>query len=236
MKRWQIFIILFGFLGVWGCSTTGPAPSPPPPRAQIPVYYYIGALEMSLKQAPDPTSNDVTTVRLNERVEMVKRRGSWFLVRTAGGQEGWANERNLKLARVSELYISRGGVRLYRTPSQGAATAGWLRVNDLVKLQKLNVQQGWAQVTVSRTQTTGWVQMKDLSLQRVTVYRRVRRPVQPAEPQPSPASTPGSQSPGSATVPGQLGPTPAEAAPPSKTEPKSDSHYPKAQPKLFEPF
>ena len=49
----------------------------------------------------------------------VSSAGGWFLVRTAGGQEGWANDRDLSLQPVSRLYVRRWGVHLRQAPGQG---------------------------------------------------------------------------------------------------------------------
>ena len=230
--RFPIFCCVLGLV-CWGCAAAS-SPPPSPPALQLKTFYYIGAMGVHLKGQPDAASPDTGTVKLNEKVQSLKRQGSWFQVRTASGQEGWANERDLKLNPVSDFYVRRWGVRLRQAPQGRAKTVERLRPNDQVKLLDQN-DQGWARVTNTRSQKTGWLEMSDLATDRVVVHRRYRSksgkkgtasPASgpaPAETQPEPASPP----PG-----GILTPAPAQAAPPPAKAPAVR----KQRPELFEPF
>jgi hypothetical protein len=221
-------ILLAAFLlALNGCA--GSESIPPLPHLEIPVYYYVGALELNLKATPDAAGANGARVQLNERVQSLKRQGAWFLVRTAGGQEGWANDRDLSLEPVNQLYVRRWGVHLRQTPGDRAATVERLRINDQVKILEQN-PHGWTQVTVARTGNTGWLKSPDLSLDRVSVPPPVKRRNPPA---PAPAALP------------LLTPTPAEAAPPppeaAPPPPQAPTPGPrpapgKARPEMFEPF
>jgi SH3-like domain-containing protein len=223
-------IILLAALTLVGCA--GPAPSPPLPHLELPVNFYVGAIGLHLKASPDPSSADVALVRLNERVKKVKRSGAWFLVQANSGQEGWANEKNLELNKVSQLYVRQWGVRLRSTPAEKAKTVARLRLNDKVKLLEQN-DQGWARVTVDRTQDPGWLELDDLSLDRVVVRRPAAHPSQPVQgAETSPVPLP----------PTLLTPAPAEAAPPPpvsappQPEPSPLPGHRKVKPEMFEPF
>ena len=220
------------FLALCGCAQPAPAPVPAP--REIVTYYYIGALELNLKAAPDPGGADGALVRLNDRVQSLERRGAWFLVRTAGGQEGWANERDLKLDPVSQLYVRRGGALLRPAPEDQAGTLERLRVNDHLKILEQN-GSGWVRVTVARTRNTGWLKSHDLSLDRVSVPRPVkRRPPPSAPPESLPLVTPSPAE--AAPPPAEVAPPPAETAPPPSPAPPPDSAPRKARPEMFEPF
>ena len=153
-------LLVFLLLALSGCAASAPAPVSTPP--QIQTYYYVGAQELTLKATPDPAGANGAQVRLNERVQSVERRGAWFLVRTAGGQEGWANDRDLTLQPVSQLYVRRWGVHLREAPADRAGSLERLRTNDQVKVLEQN-DTGWTRVTVARTGNTGWVKSADLS-------------------------------------------------------------------------
>jgi SH3-like domain-containing protein len=213
------------FLAVGGCAGAGSTAAPS--RPEIQTYYYVGVLELTLRATPDPAGAPGARVRLNERVQSLQRRGSWFLVRTAGGQEGWASDRDLNLEPVSQLYVRRWDVRLRQAPDDGAATRERLRANDQVKALEQN-SQGWVRATVARTGSTGWLRAQDLSLERVATPRPVKRR---SPPPPAPAALPG------------VTPSPAEAAPPPPAAvapspaPPAPHHGPgKAKPEMFEPF
>lgn len=216
-------------LGLVLCSCGGaPTPAPTPTAQPVETYYYLGTMELQLKSQPDPSSADVAPVKLNDRLQSLKRQGSWFLLRTASGQEGWANERYLKLDPIKDFYVRRWGQRLRQAPQSRAKSVDRLRLNDQVKLLDQN-NEGWARVTNSRTQKTGWLEMKYLSTDKTVVRRRYRRPSKAgaatpetgAPPEEEPAPAPG----------GVLSPAPAQAAPP----PKAPVHR-KQKPELFEPF
>lgn len=216
--------VCLAFCGCGGATTTTASP----PSQELPTYYYVGVKEVHLKSFPDPSSSDTALVKLNERVQSLKRQGSWFLVRTAGAQEGWANDRDLKLDPVSDFYVRRWGVRLREAPEGRGRTVERLRLNDQVKLLEQN-NQGWARVTTSRSQKTGWMEIDDLSTEKVVVRHRAKKPGQ-AEAAPPDASAPPEEQ--TAPPPGVLAPAPAEAAPPPPKAPAPR----KQRPELFEPL
>jgi uncharacterized protein YgiM (DUF1202 family) len=178
-------------------------------------------MQLTLKSAPDPASSDAGQLSLNDRVERLQRQGSWFQVRSTDGRQGWANDRDLSLRPVSDLYARRWGLRLKASPSDAAKTLARLRTNDQVKVLETN-NQGWARVTVARDQSTGWLPLKDLSLEKVAVrhYRRAKTSAGKAGEEAPPA-------------PAGLGPSQAEAAPPPA---KKAPARPKTRPDMFEPF
>jgi SH3-like domain-containing protein len=224
------FLMCCCFLGVafWGCAEA-PAPPSQAPQQALETYYYIGAKELHLKSQPDPSAPDTTLVRFNDRVQSLNRQGSWFRVRTAAGQEGWANERYLKLHPINDFYVRRWGVRLRKAPEGRAKTLERLRLNDQVRLLEQN-GQGWARVTNSRSQKTGWLEMNDLSPEKTVVRRRVRKPGQAGTATPESGAPPEEQ-PGQPQAPGVLTPAPAQAAPPPQAPAPR-----KQRPELFEPF
>jgi uncharacterized protein YgiM (DUF1202 family) len=222
---WLYLLIVITACG--GCAG-GAASAPAPPSLALTTYYYVGRTELNLKDQPDAAGQDTALVRLNEQVQMVQRRGAWFLVKAADGRQGWANEKYLELSPVTELYVRRWGVRLRTAPTGQAGTVERLRTNDTVKLQEQN-NQGWARVTVPRTGSSGWLEMSDLASERVVVRRRLRRASQPA------ASEPGTESPAAPESPSLLAPAPAQAAPPPP-KPKVPWRERKTSPGLFEPF
>jgi uncharacterized protein YgiM (DUF1202 family) len=225
MVRFVGVILSLGLvLGLWGCATTETAPVAPP-RAEPKVFYYVGAMDLALKNAPDAASSDVGRVTLNERVEQLQRSANWFQVRTADGRTGWANEKYLALRPVSDLYVRRWGLRLKASPADSAKGVARLRLNDRAKLLEQN-SQGWAKVTVDRTQSTGWLELKNLSVDRVVVRRFRRARTGPAKPGEE-------EAPPEEAGPSLLGPTPAEAAPPPA---KKAPARPKTRPEMFEPF
>ena len=217
-------LLAFLLLGLAGCAAPGAVSVSTPPQA--PTYYYVGARELTLKATPDPAGANGAQVRLNERVQSVERRGGWFLVRTAGGQEGWANDRDLSLEPVSRLYVRRWGVHLRQAPDDRAGSLQRLQTNDQVKVLEQN-DQGWTRVTVARTGDSGWVKSADLALDRVAVRRPVKKRSQPT---PAPAATPMATPSSAEAAP----PPPAEIAPPPPSTPRPASG--KAKPDRFEPF
>lgn len=219
-------------LAVWGCATaTVPVA---PPRPEIKSYFYIGMVELDLKSLPDPASSDAAKVSLNERVEMLERGpAGWMLVRTADGRQGWANEKFLKIDPVTDLYVRRWGLRLRATPDNRGKTVARLRANDQVKLLDLN-PHGWAQVVVQRTQSTGWLELNNLSVDQVVVRVRKRRPAtkEGAKEAASEEAAP-EEAEAAPAKPGLLGPSPAEAAPPPEKKMPTQR---KAKPGMFDPF
>ncbi len=236
MHRWR-FMILAGALALWlwGCASPEPARVAPPP-VDTRVHYFVGRLGVSLKSAPDPGSSDVAPVALNERVESLERGAAgWFQVRTADGRQGWISDRYLKIDPVTQLYVRRWGARLREAPESRGKTIVRMRVNDQVKL--VDQQPGdWVKVTVERTQNTGWVEMRDLSLDRVVLRARKRKPAAPgtpAEAAEEAAAEEAAPEEAAPAKPSVLEPAKAEAAPPpaEKAPPRR-----KAKPGMFEPF
>jgi SH3-like domain-containing protein len=226
MRRVSWLIMGLGLvMGLWGCASGGGAPVATAPRVEQPVMYYVSAMQLTLKSSPDPASADAGQVSLNDRVERLERKGSWFQVRTADGRQGWANDRDLSLRPVSDLYARRWGLRLKASASDAAKTLARLRTNDQVKVLETN-NQGWARVTVARTQNTGWLALKDLSTEKVAVrrYRRAKTAAGKAGEEAAPEGAPAATG---------LGPSKAEAAPPPA---KKAPSRPKTRPDMFEPF
>jgi uncharacterized protein YgiM (DUF1202 family) len=225
----RLLILMSFVLGLWGCATAEPVTVATAPVEQA-TYFYVGAMELPLKSAPEAGSSTAATVSLNERVQQMERKGGWFQVRTEDGRQGWANDRDLSLTPHKELYVRRWGVSLKSEPQGSSKSLGRLRANDQATLQDRN-SQGWAKITVARTGKTGWLEFKNLSLTKVRV-RRVTRPrkgTSTAEEAVAPEeSTP-------AAAPSALGPKAAEAAPaPPKPAPSNAPR--KAKPGMFEPF
>ncbi|RJR44152.1 MAG: hypothetical protein C4567_04730 [Deltaproteobacteria bacterium] len=232
---WLLGALALGFLG---CATAEPV------RVEAPVverhtFFYVAEMEISLKSGPEETGGDAAKVGLNDRVQQVERRGSWFLVRTADGRQGWANDRDLSLRPVSDLFVRRWGARLQAEPGEKSKTVTRLRQNDRVQLVDKD-PQGWAKVTVARTGNTGWLELRDLATAQVVVRPRRSKPGEPAAAPPSTGTPEPAGPPAQAAPPPQqaapstgLGPKAAEAAPPpAKTSPAPR----KAKPGMFEPF
>jgi uncharacterized protein YgiM (DUF1202 family) len=240
MDRLRLLILFLTLaLALGGCAGAGSAPTTTP-SLNLPVYYYVGVNELQLKSLPDPASTSTTRVSFNERVEMVQRRGGWFLVRTLEGREGWASSKYLEVSPVSDLYVRRWGVHLKAAPQDRAGNVAQLRLNDQVKILEQN-SQGWARVTVARTQKTGWLELSDLSPERVVIRRRLRKPgpASGTEASPEPATAPepaeGPPPSGPPSPPPLLAPAPAQAAPPPAQETPVPP-APKTRPERFEPF
>jgi uncharacterized protein YgiM (DUF1202 family) len=224
-------------LGVWGCAAPEPARVAPP--VETPVQFYLGALDLHLKSAPDPGSQDGARVSLNERVQSLERgAGGWFLVRAADGRQGWVSDKFLKVDPVTNLYVRRWGAKLQATPDDRGKTLQRLRAND--EIQLLDPQpKDFARVTLGRTQDTGWVKVDDLSMARVVVKARKRRVAAPAgssraaeEAEESQAEE-AADAPVAPAKPSVLGPPAAEAAPPPGDKQPA---RPKAKPGMFDPF
>lgn len=227
MRRVSWLMLGLGLgLALWGCASGGGATPAPVTRVEQPVMYYVSAMQLTLKSAPDPASADAGQVSLNDRVERLERQGSWFKVRTADGREGWANDRDLSLRPVSDLYARRWGLSLKDSPSGAAKTVARLRTNDQVKVLETN-NQGWARVTVARTRNTGWLEIKDLSPDKVVVrrYRKAKTAAGKPDEEAAVEEAP--------PAPAVLGPGKAEAAPPPA---KKAPGKPKTRPDMFEPF
>ena len=231
----RLLMLLSLVSGLWGCATAEPMKVETAPVERA-TFYYVGTMELPLKSAPEPGSTTAATVSLNDRVQQLERRGSWFLVRSEDGRQGWANDRDLDLRPKTEMYVRRWGLSLRSEPHGSSKSLARLRTNDQVTLQDKN-PQGWAKITVARTGNTGWLELKDLSLTKVAVRRVIRSKrgagaTPEAEEAVEPAASPPEAPP---AAPGILGPKAAEAAPPpAKPAPKTAP--PKAKPGMFEPL
>jgi uncharacterized protein YgiM (DUF1202 family) len=150
--------------GVYGCATIEVAKPPPPaPRQKIPTYYYVGVSELNLKETPDKGGKDKALVRLNEKVEKEEgASGGWFMVRTSDGRSGWASSKDLELKPVTNLYVSKKGICLRAAPDDKSKEVSKLQVNDLVKILDPR-PQNWVEVSVERTKTKGWLEVKNLA-------------------------------------------------------------------------
>ncbi len=225
------FLLSMMVLGLLGCAS-GQADRVAAPRGETKVYFYVGAEEMKLKSSPDYDSADAGTVKLNERVEKLERgQAGWFLVRTQDGRQGWISEKYLEVDPVSEFFVRRWGVLLRHEPKEQSRAISRLRTNDQVKLLE-QTPRGWAKVAVARTQETGWLEMGDLSVERVVIRRVRQRPAAAAKGKAEEAAPP-EETGMPPSPPELLGPSPAQAAPPPVKKPSS---APKAQPEKYEPF
>ncbi|HZE21381.1 MAG TPA: SH3 domain-containing protein [Desulfobaccales bacterium] len=232
ISRWMALGLVLG-LGLWGCATGGTTTVTEAPPVKQPVYYYVGGLNVNLKSTPDSHGKDTGRLTVNERVEMVKRSASWFLVQAPDGSQGWVSEQYLSLQPVTDFYVRRWG-RLRSAPESRSKSLARIRVNEQVKLLETN-QSGWARVTVARTGKTGWIETDNLSTRKVAV-RRYRRPSKGTAKTGSAeegAATAG-EAPASKVTPSGPGPKAAEAAetPPAKPAPAK----PKARPEMFDAF
>jgi uncharacterized protein YgiM (DUF1202 family) len=150
--------------GFYACATVEVAKPPPPaPRQKIPTYYYVGVSELNLKETPDKAGKDKTLVRLNEKVEKEEgASGGWFMVRSSDGRSGWAISKDLELKPVTNLYVAKKGIRLRAAPDDKSKEVAKLQVNDQVKILDPR-PQNWVEVSVERTKTKGWLEVKNLA-------------------------------------------------------------------------
>ena len=163
------------YLGLWGCAQIEVAKPPPPaPREIIPVYFYVGTGELNLKDGPDEESENKSLVRLNEKVQEIKKgTGGWFMVSTEDGRTGWASSRYLELKPVTNLYVAKTGACLRTAPDLNSQKVGQLRVNDQVKLLDPK-PRSWVEVAAERTKDKGWLEVKYLSKEAV-VFKQYRK-------------------------------------------------------------
>jgi hypothetical protein len=98
------------------CSSIAPPPEPVIGQA------YAGPATLRVRKEIDPKSPAVATVHFGDKLDIVGRKRSWYLVRTASGVVGWTDDRALldpgQMARVRVLAQQTSGL-----PSQGAAKA-----------------------------------------------------------------------------------------------------------------
>ena len=161
-------------LTISSCATPEVAKPPPPAPRVIRTYYYVGAVELSLKAQPGEHSADKAVVRLNEKVEKTETsKEGWFLVNTADGRSGWASSRYFKLRPVTDLFIAKWGLRLRRAPNAGSKSLGKLRKNDQVQILNPHPRD-WVEIMVPRLGKKGWVEVKYLSTTKVATRHRRR--------------------------------------------------------------
>jgi SH3-like domain-containing protein len=182
MRRFALVVIGMALIfGLWGCATVEVAQPPPPaPRQKLPTYYYVGAIELQLKEAPDNSAKDKVLVRLNEKVEKVEGSGGWFQVSTADGRSGWASSKYFELKPVTNLYVSNKGIYLRAAPDEKSKEVCKLQVNDLIKIMDPR-PQNWVEVSVERTKSKGWLEVKNLSKDPMAVSKRTLKRKEPAK-------------------------------------------------------
>jgi hypothetical protein len=98
------------------CSNVGPPSQPAIGQA------YAGPAILRIRKEIDPKSATIATVHFGDKLDIVGRKRSWYVVRTASGAVGWTDDRALldpgQMARVRVLTRETAGL-----PSQGAAKA-----------------------------------------------------------------------------------------------------------------
>lgn len=82
---------------------------------------YVGPASMQLRSDTTPQSPVVATVRHGDRLEILQQKRKLLLVRTAGGAEGWTEERQL-LASSDMAALKELSQRAAKLPAQGQAT------------------------------------------------------------------------------------------------------------------
>lgn len=90
---------------------------------------YVGPATVQLRSETTPQSAVVATAKRGERLEILRQKRKVLLVRTAGGAEGWTDERQL-LAQSDMAALKELAERTAKMPAQGqAATYAELRVH-----------------------------------------------------------------------------------------------------------
>lgn len=108
-------------LGLAVLSILFTACSSDPPRDPAIGEAYAGPLQLKLREEINPRSKTVATVPHGERLEIVRQRRRFYRVRTAGGVEGWTDERMLLSSREIATLTSRAE-ETKSAPRQAAAT------------------------------------------------------------------------------------------------------------------
>jgi SH3-like domain-containing protein len=115
MSSRPIQFLILPLIVLAGCSR-GPA------RAPVIGEAFVGPAVLNLRRDLAPSSEKVAMVKHGERVEVIQTRRRFILVRTAGGAEGWTDNRQLldaaQLATIRDM-----AVRATRLPSRGKAAA-----------------------------------------------------------------------------------------------------------------
>jgi SH3-like domain-containing protein len=98
------------------CSSVAPPSEPAIGQA------WVGPATLRLRKDIDPKSDTVAMVHFGEKLDIVGRKRSWYMVRTAKGAVGWTDDRALldpgQMNRLRALAHETSGM-----PSQGAAKA-----------------------------------------------------------------------------------------------------------------
>jgi len=98
------------------CSSVAPPSDPAIGQA------WVGPATLRLRKEIDPRSDTVATVHFGDKLDIVGRKRSWYMVRTAKGAVGWTDDRALldpgQMSRLRALSGETSGM-----PSQGAAKA-----------------------------------------------------------------------------------------------------------------
>ncbi len=98
------------------CSSVAPTSEPAIGQA------WVGPATMRLRKDIDPKSDTVAMAHFGDKLDIVGRKRSWYMVRTASGAVGWTDDRALldpgQMSRLRALARETSGM-----PSQGAAKA-----------------------------------------------------------------------------------------------------------------
>lgn len=90
---------------------------------------YVGPANVQIRGDTTPQSPVVATAKHGDRLEILREKRKMLMVRTAGGAEGWADERQL-LAASDMAALKELAARAAQMPGQGQATTfGDLRVH-----------------------------------------------------------------------------------------------------------
>jgi len=92
-----------------------------PKRAPAIGEAYVGPAVLKIRSDLPVQSAPVATLQHGARLEILQKRRTFFRVRTAGGNEGWADERQL-LAAADMANLKQLSAIAAKLPSQGAAT------------------------------------------------------------------------------------------------------------------
>ena len=92
-----------------------------PKRAPAIGEAYVGPAVLKIRSDLPVQSAPVASVQHGARLEILQKRRTFFRVRTAGGNEGWADERQL-LAAADMANLKQLSAIAAKLPSQGAAT------------------------------------------------------------------------------------------------------------------
>ncbi len=177
---------------------------------------YAGPAVLKIRSDIPTQSPVVATVNHGERLEILRRRRTFYFVRTAHGAEGWADERQL-LGPADMASVKQLAAAAAKLPSQGAATPryGDLRIYTRPSLESPSF------ITVQEKQ-----RIEVLTHALVPRVARQRTPLLP----PTPKKEPPKRKAKASSYPPI--PMPAPPAPPpdwvalSKTDPPDDNEEP----------